>query len=67
LYGGRVVYYPPEPPIDRSHSGDVAHPAVKDLEGMELGTLRGMATCKGIPGAAKLSKAKLIEKLRAVR
>jgi hypothetical protein len=35
LYGGGVAYYPPETPIDRNKIGDVVHPAVKDLEGMD--------------------------------
>ena len=70
LYGGRVVLYPPDDLYSdkiTSSIADVNHPAVRDLDAMELSTLRDLAARKGITGAKKMGRRQLTEALKASR
>jgi Rho termination factor, N-terminal domain len=46
---------------------EVNHPALRDLEGMDMVTLRDLARRKGIPNWNKLKKAEIIKALRESR
>ena len=68
LYGGRMVIYPPDDQIkDRitSSIAEVNHPAVRDLEALELSMLKDLARRKGITGVNQMSRRKLVAELRA--
>ena len=69
LYGGKVVTWPLEPlNVERGtfNVAEVNHPAVRDLEGMEIATLRDLARRAGIETKGK-KKAELITALRQLR